>query len=337
MKKPTMRTIANLMLGAGVVVAGIRVAARLFAHSLSAGLATHRDDTASTYEAALAQLSQLQAQDDETINPICCTQLLTHGRKMPQAIVLIHGITNCPQQFVELAPQFYHRGYNVLIPRMPHNGLADRTTSDLRNLTAQELRDASNAYVDIAHGLGERVTLLGLSAGGTMAAWVAQHRADVDEVVLIAPMLGIGSLGPKLTVLLMGLFLLMPNIPTQHLFPFQDGPTHSYLGYSSRALVEVMRLAASVYLTARKTKPAAQSVLLVTNAGDTAVNNHVTWQLVSRWKDKGLERLEVYEFGREHHLIHDVIDPEQREQQTTLIYPVLLDLMTHEKVAQHAV
>jgi pimeloyl-ACP methyl ester carboxylesterase len=194
MKKPTMRTIANIILGLGAVVAGIGAVARLFARSLSAGLDAHTDDPAATYETALARLAELQARDDETINPLCSTQLLTHGRKTQQVIVLIHGITNCPQQFVEFAPQFYQQGYNVLIPRMPHNGLADRMTDDLKNLTAKNLRDASNAYVDIARGLGEHVTLLGLSAGGTMAAWVAQHRADVDEVVLIAPMLGIGSL-----------------------------------------------------------------------------------------------------------------------------------------------
>jgi hypothetical protein len=56
------------------------------------------------------------------------------------------------------------------------------------------------------------------------------------------------------------------------------------------------------------------------------------WQLVSKWKDKGLKHLEAYEFGKEHRLIHDVIDPQQREQQTSLIYPVLLGLITREHV-----
>jgi hypothetical protein len=76
-------------------------------------------------------------------------------------------------------------------------------------------------------------------------------------------------------------------------------------------------------------------VILVTNAGDTAVNNRITWRLISRWRDKGLEQLEAYEFGRTHHLIHDIIDPEQRQQQTALVYPILLDLITHERIAQH--
>ena len=64
---------------------------------------------------------------------------------------------------------------------MPKNGHADLNTEELRCLTAGELRACSNSMVDIAHGLGEHVTYAGLSAGGTMAAWVAQNCAHVDK------------------------------------------------------------------------------------------------------------------------------------------------------------
>lgn len=327
MKKLTVRSLINLAFGAGVAIAGISYLTRVVARGLTVGLDEHTDLPTSTYDEALERLAALRAEDNDLVNTVCRTQLLTHGYKAERVIVLIHGITNCPQQFVEFAPLLYQQGYNVLIPRMPHNGLSDRMTDELRKLTARELRDASGTYVDIARGLGEHVTVLGLSAGGTMAAWIAQHRADVDQIVMIAPMFGIGQIGPHLTVLCMSLFLALPNIPTQHFFPFQDGPTHSYLGFSTRALVEVMRLAASVYISARKRPAAVQSLLLVTNASDTAVNNNVTWGMLSRWKLRGMQHVEVYEFGREHQLIHDVIDPEQCEQQVSLVYPVLMDLL----------
>ena len=47
--------------------------------------------------------------------------------------------------------------------------------------------------VDIAAGLGDQVTIAGLSAGGVVAAWAAQHRRDVHRAVLIAPSLGVRS------------------------------------------------------------------------------------------------------------------------------------------------
>ena len=61
---------------------------------------------------------------------------------------------------------------------------------------------------------------------------------------------------------------------------------------------------------------------------DKAVNNEVSWLLVDRWRAQGLERFEAYEFGEEHQLIHDIIDPQQFEQQTALVYPTLLELVT---------
>jgi alpha-beta hydrolase superfamily lysophospholipase len=39
------------------------------------------------------------------------------------------------------------------------------------------------------------VTVVGLSAGGLVAAWAAQYRSELDKAVLIAPSTGFGSAG----------------------------------------------------------------------------------------------------------------------------------------------
>jgi esterase/lipase len=205
-------------------------------------------------------------------------------------------------------------------------------TDQLKFLTAQSLRDCSNTMVDIAHGLGEHVTFAGLSAGGIMAAWVAQYRSDVDKVVIIAPSftisthIGIGT-GRIATLLLR----LLPDISTARFMPFQDGPTYSYLGYSSRALAQVMHLGFSVLSAAKKSLPAAQSVLFIINDSDPAVNNKVAWTLVHRWRARGATNIVTYEFGTEHALIHDIVDPNQVQQQTAFVYPILLDLITRQE------
>jgi hypothetical protein len=43
-------------------------------------------------------------------------------------------------------------GYNVLIPRLPRHGLADRKVENLSPLKAEELRDCADASVDIGCG-----------------------------------------------------------------------------------------------------------------------------------------------------------------------------------------
>jgi carboxylesterase len=225
MKERTGSDIAwKVALGTGVGLLAAGIARKMVRSVSPVGLDTHVDTPSRDYATALTRFVHLQALDDETINALCHSQLMTHGHKVEHAIVLIHGLTNCPQQFVEFAPLFYRAGYNVLIPRMPRNGLADRMTNELKYLTAEELRDFGNTLVDIADGLGEHITFVGISAGGVIAAWVAQHRSEVDKAVLIAPSLGIGPLGIGLSTIAMSIILTLPNIPTQYVAPFQDGP-----------------------------------------------------------------------------------------------------------------
>ena len=128
---------------------------------------------------------------EQEISTACRSILLTHGQRTEKAVVLFHGYTNCPQQFRELGQILYEQGYNALIPRLPRHGLADRKVENLSPLTAEELRECADISVDIACGLGQKAYVAGLSAGGTLSAWVAQNRGDVTRVVLIAPALGL--------------------------------------------------------------------------------------------------------------------------------------------------
>jgi len=332
-KRRTRSAILKVALGTGTALALSWLVLKASNRSSTDALASQSIDPATDYESAMARFAQVQTQEEAegTLNPVCCSKLLTHGNKTERVIILMHGMTNCPQQFVELAPIFYEQGYNVLIPRMPHNGLADTDTDDLRYLKAAELRDSSNTIVDIAHGLGDHITFLGLSVGGLMAAWVAQYRDDVNKAVIIAPSFTIGPrLGVGLSKIIMRLFLILPNIMTQRLKPFKDGPDHNYLGFATRGLGEMMRFGFSIYDTSKDTSAAAQSVLVITNAADAAVNNKIPLQVAKNWQINGLEQLNTYEFDAKYKLIHDLIDPGQKQQNVAVSYPILLDLLSRD-------
>ncbi len=334
MQKRITRNVAlKAACEAGALVALSGLALKAFTRQATDGLDTVQGDPATDYETAMARFAQVQAQEEanDALNPVCRSKLLTHGSKKERVIILMHGMTNCPQQFVELAPKFYEQGYNVLIPRMPHNGYANTNTDALKYVTAAELRNCSSAMVDIARGLGHHVTYVGLSVGGVMAAWVAQYRADVNKAVIIAPSFTISPrLGIAPSKAIMRLFLTMPNIMTQRIMPFKDGPDHNYLGFASRGLGEMMRLGFSVYNTSKTTRAEAQSVLVITNGADPAVNNKIPLQVAQRWQANGLERLDTYEFDAKYKLLHDLIDPGQRYQKIDISYPILLDLITRD-------
>lgn len=286
---------------------------------------------ATDYADAMEQLAALRALDTAEINPQCGTQALTHGRATERAIVLIHGMTNCPRQYRRLAPLFFERGYNVLIPRMPANGLLDRDTTALARLTIAELQQFGHQVVDIARGLGGHVTVVGISAGGTLASWLAQTRGDVDAAVPIAPLFG---LLPDLPILndpanfaITRLLALAPNIMTQRVSPFKGGPPQSYRGFATHGLARVMQMGRRVYRLAQTQRPAAGAILMMLNPEDPAVNGSLSHTVLKRWQRQGA-RARLYSFDPARKLIHDVIDPEQVEQQCDYTYPILLDQIT---------
>ena len=133
----------------------------------------------------------MQAKDDANVRPDSGTRFRSQGKKAERAIVFYHGYTNAPPQWDMLSEELIKRGYNVLVPRIPYHGYTDPLTPEQANLTAGDLVATIQESVDIAQGLGDHVTVCGISCGGVMTAWAAQYRSDVDLVLGIAPSAGL--------------------------------------------------------------------------------------------------------------------------------------------------
>ena len=262
------------------------------------------------------------------MNPLCRLQLMTHNKKTERAIILVHGYSSCPQQFHKLGQRFYDAGYNVLMAPLPHHGLADRMTNAHSRLTAEELAAYADQTVDIARGLGRRVFMMGLSAGGVTTAWAAQNRNDIDLAVIISPAFGFKKIPAPLTVAAMNFYSLLPDALEwwDPLLKEKAPPAHSYSLYSRHALVEILRLGFATLNDARHHPPAAEKIIMVLNANDIMVNNDETNNMIKVWKaDKA--NLTTYEFRADLKLGHDLIDPSQPDQRTEIVYPRLMSLI----------
>jgi carboxylesterase len=304
------------------------VAAALLMRPLAPrGLGSH-PHPAPGYEDAVRLVDSLRATDTPVIANECGTRLLSHGKRAARVVVLFHGLTNCPAQFDSLASLVYASGANVLIPRLPHHGLANRMTDELAEIDAQELCEFTDHVLDAAHGLGDSVTVAGLSVGGVMAAWAGQERTDVDRAVVIAPMIGWARApGPLLTAALTRGATLLPNA-----FAWWDdklkqdllGPKHVYPRFSTRSVAACMWLGAAVAADAKRARPACRSLVMITVGGDPAADNSAAAALVRAWRARGAQDVATYEFPAALHLSHDVVDPEQIGGNPALTYPVLL-------------
>jgi carboxylesterase len=293
-----------------------------------AGLESHPRPAAG-YAEAVQRVEAIQAPEATGHNPLCHTQLLTHGETTRRAVAFIHGYTNCPLQFLTLGQQFHDLGYNVLILLMPHHGLEDRMTDAHRQLTAEELTVYVDEMVDIARGLGEHVTLVGLSGGAVVAAWAAQTRPDLDRAVVMAPAFAFKRIPRATTVLVTNLALLAPDVLMWWDPIHKDAGriAHVYPRFSFHGLAQQLRLGFATIALARRAAPGARSILVITNAHDGSVNNGATADVVADWRAHGARDVRTYEFPAELGLEHDMVDPGQPYQKVAAVYPKLIELI----------
>lgn len=288
-------------------------------------------DPAASHEEALARIETIRAAEEESgkINPVCLTNVMSHGEKTERVIVFLHGFTSCPEQFREIGEQFFAQGYNVYIPRLPYHGHLDRLSDALLETSAEELAAFATASIDIAHGLGDKVVVGGLSGGGTIAAWIAQAHRDVDQAVMVAPFLGIGFVP---TLVNRPVARILDEIPNIWMWwdPISkaDNPktaSYAYPRYPLHALTEYLQLGFAAAQAAQETPPGANSIVVITNANDSSVDNGLTMRLVSYWQAHGEESLDTIQFAEELNLPHDMITPDREDGNPGLVYPIIIE------------
>jgi carboxylesterase len=291
-----------------------------------------RPNPARTYAEALRRVAALQAKDSERIAPDCRTRVYTHGARTGRVIVMFHGLTNCPAQFDSLARVAYARGANVLVPRLPRHGYADRMTDELGRSDARELRAFADRVIDAASGLGDTMTVVGLSVGGTLAAWAAQERREVARAVVIAPMIGVAKAPGVLTPVVARLTALLPNLQVWWDAKRKldlPGPKHVYPRFATRAIAATLLMGAETMQAARRESPEVRSAEFITVGKDPAVDNGATAQLARLWeRARPVVRVTRYQFPDSLRLNHDVVDPEQFGSDPARTYPVLIRAIT---------
>ncbi|MBV9272042.1 MAG: alpha/beta hydrolase [Candidatus Eremiobacteraeota bacterium] len=282
---------------------------------------------AASYEEAMQRVKAFRALDDTTIRPEAYTRVFEHGSQSDIAVVLYHGFTNHPGQYVEFAPMLFQRGMNVFIPRLPEQGDKDRMTTRLANLTAEELLTSASEALDIAQGLGRHVVILGISTSGLLCAYFAQYRGDVARAIIVAPLFGLLRFSHTATSVIGAVARRLPNRmlwwDPRHKMDIL--PSTGYPRFPTRGLAQTLLIADDVYAASRKCSPAAESAVLVTNRRDPAVNNAVADRVVERWNARRPGFAEIYCFD-DLPVNHDIIDPQNAAPRTDLVYPKLLEL-----------
>jgi carboxylesterase len=99
--------------------------------------------------------------------------------------LVIHGFTGNPQSMRGLAVALADAGFTVEMPLLPGHG------TEIADMVPTRWEDWSGAaeavYLDLA-ARSDSVVVVGLSMGGTLAVWLAEHHPEIAALALVNPM-----------------------------------------------------------------------------------------------------------------------------------------------------
>ena len=286
---------------------------------------------AQSYQEAMERFSAIEKR--ESALPLSAegkSRLFTRGKKTERVFVLLHGLTNCPEQFVPLARILFQSGANVVLPRARYAGYAD-TMNEVQGLqSGQDLLDQAAEGLDIAAGLGGRVALVGLSGSAVAAAWMAENRDGIDSVLLLAPFFGLD--GPPVWMIdcLSAALSKSPNFYKwwdDDLKEKRLGPPYAYPRYGTRCMADTIQLSRNVRANLGRHPLQAGRLDILTTGTDKGANNTLTNQLAAAWASRNPGRVTAFEFPEKDGVPHDMIDPHQPDAKIQISYPKILEIL----------
>ncbi|MDB4884236.1 MAG: alpha/beta hydrolase [Gemmatimonadetes bacterium] len=260
--------------------------------------------SSSGYQRAVSAIVRRQADDDSVAVTGARSILLTSGAPTARVIVLLHGLSDSPRQFEAIAHRLHADGNNVFVPRLPQHGLRGGDARALAGLTASQLCAFADSVVAEATGLGDSLVVVGLSMGGTVAAWIAQQHV-AWRAVLIAPALEPGRLPSILDRTVVGLADRLPDLTRRS--PRDTARLDLEPGFSTRAVAEILELGGTVLRDAAHGPPRTPQLVLLVNANDRTVRESAAEALARDWARHGAT-VSLFELPGALRLPHNILD-----------------------------
>lgn len=277
---------------------------------------------------AREMLGAIEAREraDPEIDPQHAGRAYLQDDVAPLCVLLLHGLTNAPPQYDRLAPALHERGHAVVVPRMPYHGYRDRLTDAIACVRAGNLESATLEALTIAALCGERIVVLGISVGATLAGWLAA-RTRIASAIAVAPFCGLRELPAGVNDALGALLRAAPNV-----FGWWDPrvkenqpPPHGYPRFATRALGASLLISSAIDAEPRTAGDTARRTFLVLNANEPIVNNRHAVRRFEALRACGVDVETVTLGGLPH--IHDIIEPAIPQARTELVYPKLIELI----------
>ena len=291
-----------------VVTAALLVAAAFFWPAISKQLQSSSSEKLS-YNDAIAAANRTVSEDasNADIRPECRSIIKTHGKKTAKAVMMIHGVSACPQQFADLGDTFFNAGYNVYIPRVPSHGLTD-------NKRHGEITIPAMAQF--------------MNSSANMATWITQYNSQtISRALLLSPFYQ-----PSASETPSWKIPLLRNLYGRNILP--DSFTGSNLSY--RALGKYIIIAKN-YKSDLKA-PGLKYVGVVTSENDTAIDKNLAVNIPKQMAAASGAKFQYYSIPASFGIGHDIaaLNQDEVKKHADKLYPFYLDMYEGKDVKLEA-
>ena len=122
--------------------------------------------------------------NEDKVRKRCQPRIWDWEERRKNAVVLVHGLTDSPY-FMAAIGRYFHEemGFNVLLPLLQAHGL--KKPDGMRGVSVEEWKTNVEFAIEKAKGMGDRVSIGGLSTGGTLSVFQALTNRDIDGAVYL--------------------------------------------------------------------------------------------------------------------------------------------------------
>ena len=306
------------IVGVIILIAALLVVVAFFWPATSKQLQSSNSEKLNYNQSIAAAIRTINGDSSNTdVRPECRSIIKTHGQKTAKAVLMIHGVSACPQQFVELGDTFFKAGYNVYIPRVPSHGLTDNKRHG--EITIPAMAQFMNSSTSIISGLGEETGVIGLSGGANMATWIAQYNsATISRALLLSPFYQ-----PSASEMPAWQSPLLRNLYGRDILPdsFSAGSNLSY-----RALGKYMIIAKNYKSDFKAT--GLKHIGVVTSENDTSIDMNLATNIPQQIATASNAKFQSYSIPASFGIGHDIVALSQDEvkKHVNKLYPFYLEM-----------
>ncbi len=239
-----------------------------------------------------SKLPHLQGSNNTIADVIAPFELKRSNSK--KVVLMIHGLTDSPYSFHDLANDFYRRNFSVRTLLLPGHGTA---ANELMEVTYQDWQQAANYAIERSIADFDEVYLAGFSTGGALLLDNLMYKSSVSEKIKGLLLWSPASKAKSSLAWLAGLVDYVPFVDWIDKSADIDFAKYESFPYNAGAQVHALMNRLNVKKHRKKLKSHPIPLFVVAPEQDQTIATDATLTLLNFWQQNNSAKTHLVYYG----------------------------------------